>query len=55
MTDKKCSPLDVCIAEGKFLGMFGWSMTHTPIGGLMGLPGKFTQDLTEANFDKTQF
>ena len=21
--------------------MFGWNLTHTPIGGLMGLPGKF--------------
>lgn len=39
LTNKKCAPKEVFIAEGKFAGMFGWNLTHTPIGGLMGLPG----------------
>ena len=41
LTNKKCAPKEVFIAEGKFAGMFGWNLTHTPIGGLMGLPGTF--------------
>ena len=45
MTNKKCAPKEVFIAEGKFAGMFGWNLTHTPIGGLMGLPGKFIKSV----------
>ena len=41
MTNKKCKTIEVCIAEGKFAGIFGWSLTHTPIGGFLGLPGIF--------------
>ena len=39
MKNKSCKPKEVFISEGKFAGMFGWNLTHTPIGGLMGLPG----------------
>ena len=39
LKDKSCTPKEVFISEGKFAGMFGWNLTHTPIGGLMGLPG----------------
>jgi len=39
LKNKKCKPKEVFISEGKFAGMFGWNLTHTPIGGLMGLPG----------------
>jgi len=39
LTNKKCKTIEVCIAEGKFAGIFGWSLTHTPIGGFLGLPG----------------
>ena len=39
LADIICGPKDVFIAEGKFAGMFGWNLTHRPIGGFMGLPG----------------
>ena len=39
LTNKKCKTIEVCIAEGKFAGIFGWSLTHTPVGGFLGLPG----------------
>ena len=42
LKNKKCKPKEVFISEGKFAGMFGWNLTHTPIGGLMGLPGNKT-------------
>ena len=35
----------MCIAEGKFAGIFGWSLTHTPIGGFLGLPGTIVTKL----------
>ena len=49
LTNKKCKTIEVCIAEGKFAGMFGWSLTHTPIGGFLGLPGT-TQVLSGTTF-----
>ena len=39
LKNKKFLPTEVFIAEGKFAGVFGWNMTHTPIGGFLGLPG----------------